>query len=187
MSTTAAADGDRFTSLFDEYAPRVFGYVRRHLEREGVEDVVAETFLIAWRRLADVPADPLPWLLVVARNTMANQRRSAARHDRALSEVALRGRLSQASSNSAPEDLVVTRSTMVAALATLTATEREALLLTAWDGLGDVDAARVAGCSPRAFRVRLHRARRRFDRTLDAKASDDPQPRRPIAILKETT
>ena len=146
---------------------------------------MAETFLVAWRRLDDVPDDPLPWLLVVARNTIANQRRSAARRHRTLTEVALRQRLEQASSDAAPEDVAVTRATMIAALATLTATEREALLLTAWDGLDDVDAARVAGCSPRTFRVRLHRARRRLDHAVGPKTYEHPQTSGSIQVLKE--
>jgi RNA polymerase sigma-70 factor (ECF subfamily) len=50
---------------------------------------------------------------------------------------------------------------LASALASLTDHEREALLLVAWDELSAGDAARVAGCSTAAFRVRLHRARQR--------------------------
>jgi DNA-directed RNA polymerase specialized sigma24 family protein len=50
---------------------------------------------------------------------------------------------------------------LAGALRELTGREREALMLVAWDGLTPAEAAVAAGCSATAFRVRLHRARRR--------------------------
>jgi DNA-directed RNA polymerase specialized sigma24 family protein len=70
-------DPARFRTVFET----TYGPVRRYVHRRGVtggwaDDVVAETFLIAWRRLDDVPVDdPLPWLLAVARNVWLDQRR----------------------------------------------------------------------------------------------------------------
>jgi RNA polymerase sigma-70 factor (ECF subfamily) len=55
----------------------------------------------------------------------------------------------------------------LAALAQLGERDREALLLHAWEGLDHADAGTVMGCSPGAFAVRLHRARRRFARELE--------------------
>lgn len=150
----------RLTALWEAYAPRVLAYALRHTDRDVAQEVVSETFLVAWRRLAEVPGDPLPWLLVVARNTVRNHRRSGYR--RALLEDEV-GRL-QALAGSAPgpDELVPDRAQVLAALATLTRQEREALLLTAWDGLSPADAAQVAGCSAATFSVRLWRARRRL-------------------------
>ncbi|MGH8961773.1 MAG: RNA polymerase sigma factor [Acidimicrobiales bacterium] len=173
MSTPSGQDVERFTTLFDSCRPRVVAYARRHVERDAVEDVVAETFLIAWRRLADVPGDPLPWLLVVARNVIANHHRALARRDRLAVEVAALQRVLPAGPPAA-EDMVA-RSDLLNALASLSGLEREALLLTGWDGLSDVQAARVCGCSPRTFRVRLHRARKRLEREV-ASLSDDGVP-----------
>jgi RNA polymerase sigma-70 factor (ECF subfamily) len=45
--------------------------------------------------------------------------------------------------------------------------DREALMLAAWEGLSAQQAARVLGCSPTAFRIRLHRARRKLEASLD--------------------
>lgn len=56
----------RFTWLYDQYYRRVLRYALQHADPPSAEDVASETFLIAWRRLADVPEQPLPWLLVVA-------------------------------------------------------------------------------------------------------------------------
>jgi RNA polymerase sigma-70 factor (ECF subfamily) len=142
-------------------------YALRHVDADSAEDVVSETFLVAWRRLDRVPDDPLPWLLVVARNTVANHRRAGSRQVRAAD--ALR-RLRQVAEPAVAADVLATeRATVLAELAALTAKEREALLLVAWDGLSPARAARVAGCSLATFHVRLFRARRRL-------AATDPDP-----------
>ena len=151
---------DRFTALWDAYAGRVFAYTCRHVDHHSAQEVVSETFLVAWRRLDEVPEPALPWLLVVARNTVNNNRRSVRRLD-ALTEKM--GRFEQIAASTPGADVTVTeRTELLEALATLTVTEREALLLTAWDGLTATEAARVAGCSVPAMHVRLFRARRRL-------------------------
>jgi DNA-directed RNA polymerase specialized sigma24 family protein len=57
---------------------------------------------------------------------------------------------------------------VTAALMQLRPADRDALLLVIWDDLTPAQAARVAGVSPVAFRVRLYRARRRFEQALSA-------------------
>lgn len=151
-------------AAFDAYAARVLGYASRHVDAHAAHDVVSETFLTAWRRIEDLPAEPLPWLLVIARNTIHNRARGASRQRRVADQIAALG--SAAATSPGAEDTVVERRTMIAALAELSPVEREALLLTAWDGLGAAAAALVAGCSRHAFEVRLHRARARLRRSL---------------------
>ena len=70
---------DRFEEMFREHYGAVRGYALRRIPGDLAQDAVAETFLVAWRRLDDFPADPLPWLFGVARRVLANQRRSADR------------------------------------------------------------------------------------------------------------
>jgi RNA polymerase sigma factor (sigma-70 family) len=135
-------------------------YALRHVDREAAQEIVAETFLVAWRRFADVPAEPLPWLLVVARNTIANQRRSDDRRARLQAEVERLHHLAEPAP--AADMTALQRAEVLTALAGLTPTQREALLLVAWDGLEPAEAARVAGCGLAAFHVRLFRARRRL-------------------------
>lgn len=144
-------------------------YALRHVDADTAQEVVSETFLVAWRRLADVPGDPMPWLLVVARNTIANQRRSGYRRAVLQSELERLHRLAEPSPSA--EVSSVERDVVLSALAGLTAKEREALLLIAWDGLTTAQAASVAGCSTSAFHVRLFRARRRL---RSAGHDDDP-------------
>src|SRR5215218_1850862 len=70
---------ERFEELFREHYGAVRGYALHRIPGDLAQDVVSETFLVAWRRLDDVPADALPWLYGVARRVLANQRRSADR------------------------------------------------------------------------------------------------------------
>lgn len=166
-------------ALWTEHAPRVMAYALRHLDSDSAQDVVSETFLVAWRRLASVPDDPLPWLLVVARNTISNLRRSGHRQTRLAVELE---RFQQVAEPAAAADVLATeRATVLAQLAALTDKEREALLLVAWDGLTPQQAARVAECSLPAFHVRLFRARRRLraDGEADTPPHADPA-RRPF-------
>jgi DNA-directed RNA polymerase specialized sigma24 family protein len=114
--------------------------------------------LIAWRRFEAIPEDPLPWLLGVARRVLSHQFRQDRRRG-ALTERLHSFGIASSTPPSLPSDL---DSELAAGLLLLSAREREALLLVAWEGLEPDRAARVLGCSAVAFRVRLHRARRRI-------------------------
>lgn len=150
----------------------VLAYAVRRTERHVAQDVVAETFLIAWRRLDEVPELELPWLYGVARRVLANELRSARRR-RALAErssMLLHAQLETAAGDS----------NVIAALARLGARDRELLLLTAWEGLSAAEAAAALGCSRAAARVRLHRARRRLEDELEQVAEPLRLPKRPL-------
>jgi RNA polymerase sigma factor (sigma-70 family) len=147
----------RFETLFAAHHAAVRSYVARRAGGGGVgiDDAVADTFLVAWRRLDDVPDASLPWLLGVARRVLADQRRSADRRRSLVQRL----RTADPAPGWAPPVSVAPE--LASALASLTEHEREALLLVAWDELTPAEAAVAAGCSAAAFRVRLHRARRR--------------------------
>jgi RNA polymerase sigma factor (sigma-70 family) len=145
-----------FEELFAAQYWAVRGYVLRRAPAAAVEDVVAETFLVAWRRVDTLREDPLPWLLGVARRVLANQQRAERRRG------ALTDRLQGLLPGHAPDwEPPPTMSRELAdAMVRLSPQEREALLLVAWEGLDGARAAQAAGCSAVAFRARLHRARR---------------------------
>lgn len=167
----------RLDALWRAHAVRVQAYALRHADPDTAQDVLAEVFVVAWRRLDDVPEDALPWLLVVARNLLRNAERARRRRER-LTETL--GRLESATAGTAPDVVAAERDTLLRALADLTETEREALLLVSWDGLSPADAAQVAGCTRAAFHVRLHRARRRLaeaEHRQDQVDAVDPAPR----------
>lgn len=176
----------KLRELFEQNSMRVLAYSYRHVGASAAQDVVSDVFLVAWRRIDEVPADALPWLLVVARNTIGNRRRGIVRQQRLSDQLANLERSSTVSSGA--DEIALERRAMLAALADLSPAEREALLLTGWDGLSVVQAAEVVGCSRRAFELRLHRARNRLRRVLAA----EEEPRAPrsvsgrLEITKET-
>jgi RNA polymerase sigma-70 factor (ECF subfamily) len=135
--------------------------------------VIAETFLIAWRRFDDLPSDPLPWLYGVARRVLANQRRSAGRGGALEKKLAFAG---SPDGHDNVADRVGDADLMRLALARLSEHDREALMLVAWEGLDGGRAARAAGCSRGAFAVRLHRARSRLAAELRAQEQPAVQP-----------
>jgi RNA polymerase sigma-70 factor (ECF subfamily) len=156
--------------LFQSHYAAVLSYVRRRAPAASVDDIVAETFLVAWRRLEDVPIESRPWLLAVARNVIATQRRGTQRR-RALHLRLQRSANRTISDHPGVEQL----GPVAAALGTLSEKDQEALTLIAWDGLGPSEAAQVLGESAGTFRVRLHRAKRRLRLVLDQEGQDSPR------------
>jgi RNA polymerase sigma-70 factor, ECF subfamily len=156
-------DQARFDALYREQGGAVRRYVRRRWDAQSTDDVVADVFVVAWRRLSEVPADPLPWLLGVARRVMANRRRGTARDRALLARIRSQRLPAPASTVEATSE---GRGAVGEALAALSERDREVLLLVAWEGLAPARAARVLGIGANTFSVRLYRARRRFERAL---------------------
>jgi RNA polymerase sigma factor (sigma-70 family) len=162
-----ADDGaERFEALYRRHFRAVLGYTLARLEPERAKDAAAETFLVAWRRQSDLPAEPLAWLLGVARKVVAEQLRADTRRD-ALTERITSTRPA-AAGQSDPADEVAERESARTALACLPERDRELLRLIAWDGLPVAMAAEVLGLNRLTFSVRLHRARRRLASALAA-------------------
>jgi RNA polymerase sigma-70 factor (ECF subfamily) len=153
----------RFDLLYRQHSGAVKRYVLRRFDAQGADDVVADVFVVCWWRLGDVPDDPLPWLLAVARRVLANRRRRDARQG-ALARAL---RFERPPVGIAPGD--AQHGTGVwPALAALSERDRELLLLVAWEGLSTAGAAQVLGVRPNTCSARLSRARRRFARALSA-------------------
>jgi RNA polymerase sigma-70 factor (ECF subfamily) len=181
---TDAAAIERFQALYAEHHRRVYAYAVSMAGHQLADEVVSEVFLVAWRRLADVPTPPLPWLLTVARHVVSSQFRAAARQQSINAE--LRAWVTEAEL-AAPDvaDEVSERIAVLTALAALPEPDRELLTLVAWHGLKPSEAARVVGCSTAAYFVRLHRARHRLERAM---ADHQPIPAdRALAQRKERT
>lgn len=157
----------RFEALFRAHYPAVSGYVRRRAEADLVDDLVADVFLVAWRRLEQVPAEPRPWLLGVARNVLGTHIRGA-RRSRALGL-----RLATSDVNQASPSASLVDGEVAAALGALRPKDREALLLVNWDGLSPSEAAQVLSERPASFRSRLHRARSRFRHALEEQTTGE--------------
>ena len=170
---------DRFSRLFADTERDLLAYALRRVDRpEDAADVVAETFLVAWRRLDTVPAGEQArlWLYGVARRQLANERRGHLRRSRLADR--LRGELPAAvASTRTPEDH---RAAAVrAALARLEEEDREILRLTSWEGLTPSEIGAVVGVPGVTVRSRLHRARKRLRAELlqqDAGVLANPSP-----------
>jgi RNA polymerase sigma factor (sigma-70 family) len=150
-----------FESVFDAYSAQVAAYLRRRVSAEIADDVLADTFLVAWRRVDAMPARPLPWLLGIAHKSLANHLRGRRRQEALVDRLRDVARSAREQSLEEPEALDVLQ-----ALQRLKPGDQEVLMLTAWDGLRATEAAEVLGCSEGAFRARLHRARTRIGRVL---------------------
>jgi RNA polymerase sigma factor (sigma-70 family) len=167
VSVARRADDERFAQVFDAHFRTVSAYALRRTTPAEAEDIVSETFLVAWRRLDELPEDPKAWLLGVARRVLANQRRAAGRRRALVDRVA---------GEPAHNDTAGSTPPVLQALARLSDGDREALLLVAWDGLSTAEGATAFGCSPTAFRARLHRARRRLRTELRRLERRGPRP-----------
>ena len=169
--TTAATAERRFEQIHEECFEAVRRYAWRR-DPDSADDVVAETFLVAWRRLDEVPQESLPWLIGVARNVRLNLVRSQRRQKNVAH--ALRGAI-PSTSPASDENLVQgLPEPIAAALVALSPLDREVLLLHAWEELGRGEIAVALHCSKANVSVRLHRAKRRLERALqDASASKD--------------
>jgi RNA polymerase sigma-70 factor (ECF subfamily) len=167
---------ERFTAIYEANYHRILGYALRRVSREEADDVVAETFLVAWRRLDEVPDGDGArlWLYGTARRVLANQERSRRRRVR-LAE--------RARHDVVPLGEEIAGSSTADAFSRLRHADRELLALVAWEGLGAAEIARVYGCSANAVRIRLHRARRRLRREFARPAQEAEQA--VVAVVRE--
>jgi RNA polymerase sigma-70 factor (ECF subfamily) len=197
----------RFELLYAKHGPAVKAYVLRRAGASSADDVVAEVFVVCWRRFEEVPVDPLPWLLGVARRVLSTQRRGERRrgalHERLVQRaggplVETPEHLAEDASNGFVADVSggwtgatprlddgvlagLSDAALAGALARLSEADRELLLLIAWDGLSPAEAATIIGVKPATARVRLLRARRRLTQAL-ARERPDPTSCPPLSM-----
>lgn len=162
----------RFRQLFDANYRAILAYgLRRTPSRADASDLAADTMLVAWRRIDDVPqgGEALPWLYGVARLALANQSRTSRRRDQ------LSARLATAVEQVTVPDVAqasADRAWVLAALAELNDLDREVLTLTLWEGLSQSEVAVAVNAPASTVRTRLHRARGRLREHLEASADE---------------
>lgn len=163
LGVSAFSSEPAFSAMFEATSTRVYAYARRHADVDVAPDVVGEVYLIAWQRRRVLPDEPLPWLLVTARNVLHRYWRNRSKQQRLATELAGIEAVAATSEASVEDRIALTE-----AFARLSEVDRETLLLVGWDGLTPQQAAEVLGCSANTFAARLSRARRR----LSTNASD---------------
>ncbi|WP_193312885.1 RNA polymerase sigma factor [Georgenia subflava] len=175
-------DEERFARVYAEHRGDLERFVRRRLPPPQVEDAVAETFLVVWRRLDDLPSEARPWLFGIARRVMLTMTRGHGRWQ------ALGVRLAR-EPEPAPTEIaaeVAGLTDLARAWARLTDGEREVIALTAWDGLTSREAAAVLGCRQGTYSVRLLRARRHLLDLLDRLPAEKSPAARPTVLAERT-
>lgn len=175
-----------FRSLFGDAYEDVLRFAQRRVHPSSAEDVVAEAFLVAWRRIEDAPRRPQdlrPWLFGITRHCLLNVRRGQGRQE------ALAVRLAEAvpaevMAGSLDSDLVALRVDLAAAWRELSADEQEVLALAVFENLTSRQAGRVLGITSAAYRLRLMRARRALRREFEHAPAESPSP---IALEESTS
>ncbi|MEA2001742.1 MAG: sigma-70 family RNA polymerase sigma factor [Actinomycetota bacterium] len=158
----------RLRRLFETHRLAVLAYCMRRAARWDAHDAAAEVFVVAWRRIDDIPDGDaaLPWLYGVARRVLANIHRSERRRHRLYNRLA-----SKTDAGVEQTELQVVRRAedqrVLDAASQLPEADREVLFLSAWEGLSHREVAEVLGMSETASRKRLERARRRLEKELN--------------------
>lgn len=148
---------ERFEALAAEVVEPVRRFLARRTDADTADDVLAETLLVCWRRLDQVPEPALPWVYGVARNCLSNAERGARRQRRLAVRITALDPPPEVEGEREPPDERVT-----AALAAMRTDDAELLRLWAWEQLGPSEIAEVLGISANAASIRLHRARGKF-------------------------
>lgn len=160
-------DPDAFRAFYHEHRATIRRYFVTRAPPSQVDDLLSETFLVAWRRAGERKAHALPWLLNVAAKVLANDRRKTESTGELVRRLAQVSRFETTSvaleAEQRAEHLAVLH-----ALAKLRPGDRELMLLSVWDGLKTGEVAVVLGITPVAARARLSRARRRLESALRA-------------------
>ena len=158
-----AGDTGAFDDVYDEYRPRVFGFLlRMSRNRTLAEDLLDETWLRLVRHAPRLTPDTRigPWLFTVARNLYWSARRDSLVEDTFAPELLTLWPARAAWPS--PFDLAAAgelERRLEVALSTLSRQYREVLLLVGHEGLTPSEAAAVCGISAEALRQRLSRAR----------------------------
>lgn len=164
----------KFRALYAGAHADVLRFVRRRVHPDQAEDVVADAFLTAWRRVGDLPDDPddaRAWLFGIARNCLLNARRGEHRRG-ALAVRLADARPSGAAWHDADPALLAERIDVADAWSRLNDAEQEVIALSVLDGLTSAQAGAVLGISAVAYRLRLSRARAGLRRALSDHAAD---------------
>jgi RNA polymerase sigma factor (sigma-70 family) len=171
---------DRFGAVFDRHAIAIHGYIARRLGPDAADDLVAEAFLVAFRKRADYDLrqpSARPWLYGIATRLISRHRRDEVRFFRAIAKTGIDPAAGHGGDPVAEEgirhaDAHAWRPRLALALASLSKADRDALLLVT-DGLGYQEAAQALGIPAGTLSSRVARARRKLQQALGGVANAD--------------
>ena len=169
-------DEARFAEIYRRYSRHVHAYCVRRTPASQAPDAVAEVFLVAWRKMSQVPEGEaaLPWLYAVAYRVLSHQWRHKARSRRLIERLS-----GLADVETSSPDVLLVRSeeyrTVIKASSRLKTIDQEVLRLTLWEELSHADIAVVLGIDSGAVKQRAYRARRNLAAEYQ-KLTKDPLP-----------
>jgi len=181
--STSARDA-HFRRIYDCNFSAIARYIRRRVA-SGVQsepDLVSEVFIVAWRRLDDMPSEPehLPWLYGVARNVLLRHSRGLTQRSRLQSRVDAQPVIHTEIDvkDTASFDLVRE------AVDRLDEPDREMLRLSVWEQLTHAQIGVIFDVSENAVELRLRRARGRLKESLSPliEIDDSPVPLTPLVF-----
>lgn len=157
----------RFRGLYLQHHPAIIAYFVRRIGSQDAADAADEVFAVAWRRFSDVPSgeEALLWLYGVARNVLANRRRTQRRSHRLLAKL---GSMRQPDLLG-PEPQVLRNlegQQVMEVLAGMRPDDQELVLLSYWEGLTHAEIGRLLGCSKGAVDGRVHRVLERMRKAM---------------------
>ncbi|HKX76360.1 MAG TPA: sigma-70 family RNA polymerase sigma factor [Acidimicrobiia bacterium] len=166
----------KFNDIYARYAKLVHAYCARRTDSSQAADAVAETFLVAWRRLDQIEVDTaLPWLYGTAHRILSHQWRSRNRAQRLI------GRLIEGDQRLDGPEVVVMRQQerdlVLLAASRLRPVDQEILRLTVWEELSLADVAQALSLAPAAVKQRAYRARRNLTAEYNRLAGVDRRSR----------
>jgi RNA polymerase sigma factor (sigma-70 family) len=168
-------DEEAFEALWHAHFADILAFCLRRLgDRQEAADATVDAFLVAWRRSAEIPANPRPWLFGVALKVVANHRRGGRRRG------ALAARLAQSTTPEFAPQPDEPTGDVLAAFRTLTPADQQILSLVAWEELTPAEAAEALSIPVARFSVRLHRAKQRLRKRLHPPVPQENQ------LIRET-
>jgi RNA polymerase sigma factor (sigma-70 family) len=174
---TQRGDGDLivddFAELFDRHAVRVYRYLVRRIGVTTADDLLAQTFLVAFERRAAYDRtrpDARPWLFGIATNLLRRHQREEVRQYRAWARTGVDPVVAESHADRVAEqvDARAASTELAAALSGLKPADRDVLLLFAWGDLAYEEIAGALDIPVGTVRSRLHRARRTVRAALAA-------------------
>lgn len=150
----------QFEVFFRAYYERLSLYVARRVPSAGVDDVVAASFVVAWKKFAVVESPSLPWLFRIASYEVANHRRTLRR---------FAGNVTLELVGDAPTRGGTDKfdgSQVISAMQRLSGFDQEILRLIHWEGLTRIEVAEVLDLTTNAVNVRHHRALQRLSQQI---------------------
>jgi RNA polymerase sigma factor (sigma-70 family) len=179
----AGTEPELFGLLFDRHFVTIHRYLERRIGTDSADELAAEVFRIAFeqrRRFRPLHESALPWLYGVATNLLLKRRRRERRHLRALTRLeASADRHSIVEGAEERVDARSARSQLLDALASLPASDRDVVVLIAWEDLSYEEVAAALDIPLGTVRSRLNRARRKLRELLGATGNE------PVTMTRE--